>query len=164
VKPYLYLLAVLGAALLALPCSAADAPLIPQKLDIYVGNAVLGAWHARLHGRSLTCTRERNGAPDENGLPATPSEQEWRAFRDALEHLNVGQWQHHYPNHGVLDGTQWRIEIVYSDRTFAITGDNNFPEAGGKPNSAPHWTTTFRQFVGALRTLLGSASCFPDDL
>jgi hypothetical protein len=142
---------------------AADRPVIPQKLDVYVGNAVLGACHVRLHERSLTCAQERNGVPDENGLPATPNVEQWRVFRAALDRLHIAQWQPHYPNHGVMDGTQWHIDIVYPDRTFILQGDNNFPDADGKPNSAPYWTATFREFVGALKTLLGSASCFPDD-
>jgi hypothetical protein len=144
--------------------TAAEDSVIPLKLEIYIGNAVLGAWHVRLHERSLTCTREQNGMPDENGLPVTPTQKQWQAFRDVLAQLRVAQWQQDYASTGVFDGTQWRIAIVYRDHIFAAKGDNNFPDPDGKPNSSPIWTTTFRNFVAAVRTLLGQASCIPDDL
>ena len=78
--------------------------------------------------------------------------------------LATSQWQSDYPNSGVMDGTQWQVEIVYPDQTVKAKGDNNFPEADGKPNLSPNWTPSFRKFVSALRTLLGKASCIPDDL
>ncbi|HEV2803709.1 MAG TPA: hypothetical protein VGW57_02145 [Chthoniobacterales bacterium] len=151
-------------ALLAAHATAAGDSVIPQKLEIYIGNAVLGAWHVRLHERSLTCTREQNGTPDQNGLPVTPTQKQWQAFRDALAQLRVAQWQQDYASTGVFDGTQWHIDIIYPDRKFAAKGDNNFPDADGKPNSSPIWTTTFRNFVAAVRRLLGQASSIPDDL
>ena len=144
--------------------SGASGVVVPDKLDVYIGNAVLGAWHVRQQERSLTCTFEQNGAPDQNGLPITPSQQEWQAFRDAIEQAGVFRWQPDYPSTGVFDGTQWRIQISYADHQLAISGDNNFPDANGKANSSSVWTSSFRKFVAALRTLLGKASCIPDDL
>ena len=150
--------------LVALACAAQGEPVVPQKLDIYVGSSIFGAWHVVLHGRSLTCTQEQAGRANDNGLPITPTDEQWRAFHDALQRLAVSQWQSDYPNNGVLDGTQWQVEIVYPDWTVNAKGDNNFPDANGKPNSSPDWTPSFRKFVSALRMLLGRASCIPDDL
>jgi hypothetical protein len=151
--------------MVTLRCSAADAPVTPQKLDIYIGNAVLGAWHVRLHERSLMCSLEANGMADRSGSSVTPSEEQWRAFRATLDRLHIAQWQHDYPNPGgVMDGTQWYIQIVYPDGVLKLRGDNNFPQSDGKPNNDPNWTPTFRQFVTALKALLGRGSCFPDDL
>jgi hypothetical protein len=151
--------------MVTLHCSAANAPVIPQELDIYVGNAVLGAWHVRLHDHSLICSLEANGRADRSESPVTPSEEQWRAFRASLDRLHIAQWQRDYPNPGeVMDGTQWHIQIVYPDRVLKLHGDNNFPDGDGKANSDPQWTPTFREFVRSLKTLLAAGSCFPKDL
>jgi hypothetical protein len=157
--------ALFAAAVVTVRCSAADAPVIPQKLDIYIGNAVLGAWHVRLHERSLMCTLEANGKLDRSGPSVTPSDEQWRAFRATLDRLHIARWQHDYPNPGgVEDGTQWHIQIVYPDAAVDLRGDNNFPAANGKANADSKWTPTFREFVTSVRTLLGAACCFSKDL
>jgi hypothetical protein len=135
---------------------------VPRTLDIYVGSSLFGAWHVVLHGRSLTCTQEQSGRETQNGLPVTPTEKQWRAFRRALDDLPVWKWQSDYPNHGVMDGTQWRLEIAYADRTLKAKGDNNYPDAQGKPTSTPRWTASFQAFVTAVKKVLGKDNLFPD--
>jgi hypothetical protein len=148
--------------LITAACAAEGESAVPQKLDIHIGNSIFGAWHVVLRGRSLTCTQERAGRADQNALPVTPTDEQWRAFRNALDGLAVFQWQPDYPNHGVMDGTQWRVDIAYPDRAVKAKGDNNFPDAHGKPNLDPRWTSTFQAFVNALKKLLGEGSLFPD--
>jgi hypothetical protein len=134
---------------------------VPQQLDIYVGNPIFGNWTVVLHGRSLTYTQKQPQRED-SVLVVTPTDEQWRAFHDALQRLAVFQWQPDYPNNGVVDGTQWGIEIVYPERAVKSHGDNNFPDAHGKPNASPRKTRTFQAFVDATKKLLGSESLFPD--
>jgi len=148
--------------LMAFTCAAGDESVVPQRLDIYVGSAIFGAWHVVLHGRSLTCTQEQSGREDQNSLPVTPSVEQWRAFRQALDKLRVWKWQPDYPNDGTADGTQWRVHIAYADKTVAAKGSNNFPGPDGMPHSAPYQTETFRAFIDAFKALLGKKSLFPD--
>ena len=61
-----------------------------------------------------------------------PSEYEpWpaEAFIEELKNLHIGEWKQDYMNPYVLDGTQWSLEIEYSnDRTpVEISGSNAFP-------------------------------------
>jgi len=83
--------------LITVACSAKAESVIPQKLGIYVGSFIFGAWHVVLHGQTLTCTQEQYGREDQNGLPVTPSLEQWRGFRQAMDKLAVWRWQRVYP-------------------------------------------------------------------
>jgi hypothetical protein len=133
---------------------------VPTKLDVYVGSSVFGAWHVELHGHSLTCI-EQSGREAQNSLPVTPTKEQWRAFRRALDDLPIWKWKSDYPSSGVIDGTQWRLEIAYSDRTVKAKGNNNYPDKQGKPSS-PRWTASFQSFVAAVKKLLRKEALFPD--
>lgn len=148
--------------LITVTCAAEGESVIPQKLEVYVGSSIFGAWHVVLHGQTLTCRKEQSGREDQNSLPVTPTVEQWRDFRQAMDKLAVWRWQRDYPNRDIADGTQWRVDIVYADRAVSSEGSNNFPGPDGKPNSAPYQTEAFRAFIGAFEKLLGKKRVFPD--
>jgi hypothetical protein len=48
-----------------------------------------------------------------------PSAKQWQNFRRTLDRLNVWCWQEEYPNPpGVCDGTNWSVEIAYTDKAI----------------------------------------------
>ena len=84
-----------------------------------------------------------------------PSPEDWAEFRRALDAINVWCWRSEYPNPGILDGTQWSVDIAYPDRSVHAHGDNNYPGPDGVPNGQPDEPDTFQSFVCAVSRLLG---------
>jgi len=62
-------------------------------------------------------------------------------FRKTLDRINVFDWETHYEDSGILNGTKWSLEIVLEDQRFKFTGSNAFPE---------EW----EEFCKSIRTLL----------
>lgn len=50
-------------------------------------------------------------------------------FLEELFGLHLGEWRHSYRNDQICDGTQWNLEIQYSDgqEPFKVSGSNAFP-------------------------------------
>ena len=84
-----------------------------------------------------------------------PTAEQWRAFRRILDKINVWQWQAHYPNPGVCDGTGWSFEVAYSDHALETGGANNYPDSQGDPTNSPLGTKTFKRLRGAITKLTG---------
>ena len=84
-----------------------------------------------------------------------PTDEQWRAFRRTLDYINVWQWQAHYPNPGVCDGTNWSFEVAYSDHALDTGGDNNYPDAQGEPTNLLDQTKTFDRLLRAFTRLAG---------
>jgi hypothetical protein len=51
--------------------------------------------------------------------------------------LRIGQWSTEYPSNGVVDGTQWSLNIAYADHVLHTHGNNNYPDDTAKPNRDP---------------------------
>ena len=47
----------------------------------------------------------------------------------ALQDLHFGEWKSQYVNLGVLDGTQWSLELHFSNgqRTVSFSGSKSYP-------------------------------------
>ncbi len=91
-----------------------------------------------------------------NPKPAiiTPTAAQWSKFRQVLDELSVWRWRSEYPNTGTRDGTQWALELAYSDRALKTRGDNNYPGATGRPNESPRPTKAFDVYLAAVEKLL----------
>ena len=56
------------------------------------------------------------------------SESKIKAFLKTLEKVKITEWKEHYPNPGIMDGTNWGIGINFSsNKKFSSSGDNAFP-------------------------------------
>ena len=54
--------------------------------------------------------------------------EQWNAFLDDLNSLDLSCWKDKYVDDHVLDGTQWSLEISFSDDSkFSIEGSNDYP-------------------------------------
>ncbi len=51
------------------------------------------------------------------------------AFIEALREIHMGEWKRNYVDPGVLDGTQWRLELKYNGnkRPVCFSGSNAYP-------------------------------------
>jgi hypothetical protein len=85
----------------------------------------------------------------------TPTDQQWREFREALDKLKVWEWRSNYVDLAVVDGTAWNIDIEYSDRKLHVHGANSYPDNAGKPSGKPAQTKTFKDYLTAVQKLLG---------
>ncbi len=135
----------------------AEPPFRPKRLYAGIGGYFGPSYGIKLAGRVLSY----EARPDDFAGPSLllpeiePTDEQWRAFRRALDKINVWQWQALYPNPGVLDGTQWTFEVTYSDHVLKTHGDNNYPDAQGAPINSPDGTKTFESLMRAIRKLTG---------
>ncbi|MGA9518133.1 MAG: hypothetical protein WBV27_05065 [Trichococcus sp.] len=53
-------------------------------------------------------------------------------FVEQLETLDLLNWEAEYVDQGIMDGTQWHIEIVMDGHTIAKHGSNDYPEQWGE--------------------------------
>ena len=55
-----------------------------------------------------------------------------KKFLEQLETINLLNWEAKFIDPGVLDGTQWHVEIVMDGHTITKHGSNCYPEQWGK--------------------------------
>ena len=132
----------------------AEPPVRPQLLRASIGGHFGPSYSLELTDQTLFCMALSDELPDPAWL-VEPTAEQWRAFRRALDKINVWQWQAHYPNPGVCDGTGWSFEVAYSDHALDSGGSNNYPDAQGDPTNSPEGTKTFKRLRGAIRKLTG---------
>jgi hypothetical protein len=72
----------------------------------------------------------------------TPTREEWLAFRQVLDTIDVFKWRKEYVDPRVLDGTSWSVRLVIDGRTVESEGSNKYPPG-------------FERFRSALEALLG---------
>ena len=134
---------------------AGESSVVPTRLVARIGGFLGSSYSVELKGGTLTYTVSERGQTNVRHATITPTEAAWREFRQALDELKVWQWQSDYPRGGVVDGTQWLFEIAYNDRALTSRGDNNYPDAAGKPTGKPEFTPAFNRYLGAIKKLTG---------
>lgn len=55
-----------------------------------------------------------------------------KKFIEQLETLDLLNWEAEYVDQGIMDGTQWHIEIVMDGHTITKHGSNDYPEQWGE--------------------------------
>lgn len=129
---------------------------IPQHLKIRVGGILGPVYSIRIKGNDLLYrVHEDENNDDYSETAINPADEDWQAFKKALDDIGVWHWQEEYPNTGHTDGTQWFLEIEWDDRKIKSFGDNNFPIADGDPENDSDISPTFESFLGAVRKLIG---------
>ena len=135
--------------------NALHSSVLPERFSASIGGYMGSSYSIKLCDSTLTYTTcgLHYDSPEDTSI--RPTDAQWREFRHALDGLFVWQWRNDYPNPGVCDGTGWSFDIAYSDRALTTQGDNNYPDAGGKPTDAPDPTKAFNRFLGAIKKLTG---------
>ncbi len=75
----------------------------------------------------------------------------WRRFYRLLEELDVWNWRETYENAGILDGSQWELEIVCGGRRVRSYGSNAWP---GETPGDGHSHHAFRRLERAIEELI----------
>ena len=132
----------------------AEPPVRPQLLRASIGGHFGPSYSLELTDQTLFCMALSDELPDPAWL-VEPTAEQWRAFRRALDKINVWQWQADYPNPGVCDGTGWSFEVAYSDHALDSGGSNNYPDAQGDPTNSPERKKTFDRLLRAITKLTG---------
>jgi hypothetical protein len=127
----------------------------PTRFTARIGGFLGASYSVELHDGVLLYTSSERGQRNQKKEKVTPTAAEWRDFRQTLEDLKVWQWRADYPSQGVVDGTQWMLDIAYADRSLTAHGSNNYPGAGGAPNGRPDTTEVFNRYLAAIRKLIG---------
>ena len=135
--------------------NAAEPALLPKLLRVSIGGYFGPSYSVELTDQTLFCMALSDKLPGPASARVEPTAEQWRAFRRALDKINVWQWQAHYPNPGVCDGTGWSFEVAYSDHALDSGGSNNYPDAQGDPTNSPLGTKTFKRLRGAITKLTG---------
>lgn len=87
-----------------------------------------------------------------------PTVEQWRAFRAELDAIGVWQWRAEYSDWGVVDGTQWSLDVAYLDRAIKTLGSNDYPGARADPSGGPARSKTFTRYLKAVQRLLDGKS------
>ena len=132
--------------------NAAKPDFRPKHLRASIGGYFGPSYSVELTDQTLFCIALSDELPDPAWL-VEPTAEQWHAFRRALDKINVWQWQAHYPNPGVCDGTGWSLEVAYSDHALDSGGDNNYPDAQGEPTNLLDQTKTFDRLLRAITRL-----------
>ena len=133
---------------------ASEPTAIPQTFSVRIGGMLGSTFRVELSGKTLdySVTRRREtSAP----VKVTPTTEQWREFRKALDEANVWRWKSDYLNRRVMDGTQWSLDITYADRSIKAAGSNSYPDDKGKANGQPQFTPAFARYLAAVEKLLG---------
>jgi hypothetical protein len=113
----------------------------PSSLDLRIGgymgtsySVVLkrGVLHHVTYGPEYVAGKE---------CSVRPTEEQWAAFLEALDSLRVWSWDERYQSSTMLDGTSWKVEITWEDKTIRSSGSNSFPK-------------TFQAYLEAVDALL----------
>jgi len=71
------------------------------------------------------------------------SESKIEKFLKELSKIKITEWKEHYPNPGVMDGTNWGVRFDFTNnKKFSSSGDNSYPY---------QW----KAFCNAIKELIG---------
>lgn len=127
---------------------------IPRKFAARIGGMLSITFEVKFLDGVLVYSTER-ARKTSDPVKITPTADQWREFRAALDDLKVWKWEADYINRKVHDGTQWSLEIEYPDHLIKASGSNSYPEDDGRSNGQPQMTPAFGRYLAAVEKLLG---------
>lgn len=128
---------------------------VPVRFIAHIGGYFSRCHDVELDGTTLVYAASAPGTFQPKRTSITPTDAQWREFRQALDELGLWQWHAEYINDGMCDGTQWSLEIAYADRALKTYGSNSYPGANGEPVDDPGQSTAFQSYLAALGKLTG---------
>src|SRR6266567_856540 len=126
------------AAIVAFSACAAALAQVPLRFSASIETFRGHAYAVGLHDGTLMYS---DATPTSNPTPVavTPTREQWREFRSALDDIGVWTWHESYmPTEPIFDGTSWSLSVRYEDRSLVTGGSNAYPDA-----------RAFRQFEAA---------------
>lgn len=135
--------------------TAAEQPCAPRRLSTHIGGLFGKSFEVELSHDILTYTAYDPGRVVAERSKFKPSAAQWCEFRRLLDGIHLWNWQAAYES-ATLDGTQWRLDIAYSDKALEVWGSNNYPDAHGAPSGQIEPTETFNRHLHAVSRLVGN--------
>ena len=117
--------------------------MIPLQFQTYIGGYFGPSFDVELQEDGRLAYSAREGEKEAVSEILSVEHTVWAEFRSALEYACVRDWADKY-NSPILDGTQWGLEIAYTDWQKKCHGSNNYPPSG-----------QFEIFLQAVRKLTG---------
>src|SRR6476469_2459532 len=104
---------------------------VPSTFSASISNWGGHAYTVELHDGSLfysDASAQSKSAPKPTKI--IPTAKQWRAFRRALDGIDVWAWHKDYePNEVIFDGTHWSLSIRYPDRSLITSGGHCYQQA-----------------------------------
>jgi hypothetical protein len=133
---------------------AGETDAIPQRFHVRIGGFMGHTYEVQLQDGCLKYETFGRGHQAEPAV-VRPTLEQWKEFRRELDAIGVWRWQAQYEKPGVVDGTQWSLEVSYPDQAVKTQGSNNYP--GDTPDSlgVPSGGKAFTRYLKAIQRLLG---------
>ena len=103
----------------------------PEQLSVDIGGYMGRSYSLETSGGDLKYRAYSMGYKLRKTLTLHPSHDDWQVFLQALDDLDVWNWHSEYLASGVVDGTQWGVEILWGERKIISQGSNSYPGSNG---------------------------------
>ena len=142
----------------ALLCSrslvAGETTAIPQRFHTRIGGFMGHTYEVRLQDGCLQYETFGRGQKSEPAR-VCPTIEQWREFRRELDAIGVSRWHAQYSNPQVVDGTQWSLDLAYSDQAVKTQGSNRYPGLTPESDGVASASKAFTRYLKAVQRLLG---------
>lgn len=128
-------------------------------LVISIGGYTGRSYRIERVDHAIKYTAWQYGYSDPKETIVEPTPEQWKSFWKVCKDIGIGEWEIEYPNPGVVDGTQWEINIQGDTFAASSSGDNAFPD-DNDPEYVDYeerygYPRSFRRFLLAVRRLIG---------
>ena len=123
----------------------------PAAFEFYIGGSVGPSLYVRLADGRLLYEWASGGGYSGVVMEASPTEEGWARFRQAVDRLGVREWEPDYVSaHSCCDVTYWHLRMEMDGRSAVVRGANAYPGSPG-----PEVSKQFREFLAAVKCLVG---------
>ena len=106
-----------------------DSSEFPKILEL---DFSIGGWTSKkrltLEGNEVNVFPPAGFGWPEAVITHSPSDEEWLEFSKSLKRLDVANWKRSYMDPHILDGTQWRLNVITQTSEIDTGGSNAYPE------------------------------------
>ena len=123
----------------------------PTAFEFYLGGSVGPSLYVRLVGGRLLYEWASDGGYSGVVMEASPGEEEWARFRQAVDRLAVREWEPEYVSaYSCCDVTYWHLRLEMDGQSIVARGANAYPGSPG-----PETSKQFGEFRAAVEQLIG---------
>jgi hypothetical protein len=134
--------------------NASEVNAVPQRFHSRIGGFLGFTYELELRDGSLDYRKSGRGQKSEH-VRVRPTMDQWTEFRRELDALDVWRWRAQYVNPGVVDGTQWSLDVAYHDRAIKTQGSNEYPGTTPDSSGVPSASEAFTRYLKAVQRLVG---------
>jgi hypothetical protein len=130
-------------------------PIYPSHFQLSIGGYGGMNYRVEWDGSSLHYYTADWHPADRLTATVEPSPSDWQQFWQAMDEVELWAWKERYFAPGVMDGTQWEVEIEWAGRCASSGGSNRYPgyEEEGVEDACE--TRRFERFTEAVSKLVG---------